>query len=248
MTPPVFLLPPADLSGVAAGDVLSVTGDEGRHGAAALRLRIGEPVELVDGLGRRVPAMVTEVNRDSFTVELAAPRDESEPRPAVIVAQALAKGDRADSAVEMMTEAGIDRIVPWSASRSIAVWKAERAERGLRRWNSVARAASKQARRARVPQVTSLHSTAMLAELVSEVDTALILHESADHTLATTALPLTGEVLLIVGPEGGISDDEIAQFVAAGATPVKLGDTVLRTSTAGVVATAIVMLRTGRWP
>lgn len=247
MTPPVFLIPAADLAKVQAGDRFPVTGEEGRHGAAALRLRSGESVALVDGDGRRVSATVADVTRDSFVVELATPHDEPPPTPSITVAQALAKGDRADSAVEMMTEAGVDRIIPWSAARSIAVWKGERAERGLRRWNAVVRAASKQARRARFPQVAPLHTTEDLAELVGGAASALVLHELAAQPLATVPLAAAGEVLLVVGPEGGISDNELERFLAAGATPVRLGDSVLRTSTAGVAAAAVVMTRTGRW-
>jgi len=147
----------------------------------------------------------------------------------------------------MMTEAGVDRIIPWSASRSIAVWKGERAERGLRRWNAVVRAASKQARRARFPQVAPLHNTDQLAELLGSAATALVLHESAEQPLSTVPLASIGELVLVVGPEGGISDDELDRFRTAGATPVRLGGSVLRTSTAGVVAAAVVMTRSGRW-
>lgn len=247
MTPPVFLIPAAELAEVPAGARFTVAGEEGRHGAAALRLRSGESVALVDGEGRRVPATVVDVTRDSFVVELATPHDEPPPTPSITVAQALAKGDRADTAVEMMTEAGVDRIIPWSASRSIAVWKGERAERGLRRWNAVVRAASKQARRARFPQVAPLHTTDRLIDLVAGAATALVLHESATQPLATVPVAATGEIVLVVGPEGGISDDELERFVAAGATPVRLGESVLRTSTAGVAAAAVVMTRTGRW-
>jgi 16S rRNA (uracil1498-N3)-methyltransferase len=247
MTPPVFLIPAAELAEVPAGTRFTVAGEEGRHGAAALRLRTGESVALVDGEGRRVPATVVDVTRDAFVVELATAHDEPPPTPSITVAQALAKGDRADAAVEMMTEAGVDRIIPWSASRSIAVWKGERAERGLRRWNAVVRAASKQARRARFPQVAPLHTTDRLAEVVAGAATALVLHESATQPLATVPVAATGEIVLVVGPEGGISDDELERFVAAGATPVRLGESVLRTSTAGVAAAAVVMTRTGRW-
>ncbi|MCH9719431.1 MAG: 16S rRNA (uracil(1498)-N(3))-methyltransferase [Actinomycetia bacterium] len=247
MTPPVFLIPATDLAKVQAGDRFPVTGEEGRHGAAALRLRSGESVVLVDGDGRRVPATVADVTRDSFVVELATPHDEPPPALSITAVQALAKGDRADSAVEMMTEAGVDRIIPWSASRSIAVWKGERAERGLRRWNAVVRAASKQARRARFPQVAPLHNTDQLAELLGSAATALVLHESAEQPLSTVPLASIGELVLVVGPEGGISDDELDRFRTAGATPVRLGGSVLRTSTAGVVAAAVVMTRSGRW-
>ncbi len=247
MSPPVFLLPPGSLGDAVTGTHVEVAGDEGKHGIRSLRLRVHESVELVDGEGRRVRGTVHEIEPAAFSVSIETVVDEDPLLPSLTVVQALAKGDRGESAVEMLTECGVDRIVPWSAERSISVWKADRRERGLRRWRSVAKAASKQARLARLPQVTELHSTSEVINLFGGDTQVLVLHEEAHDRLAATAIIEAKTLVLIVGPEGGLSGEEVSRFVEAGAHAVRLGDSVLRTSTAGVVAAAIVATRSGRW-
>lgn len=247
MSPPVFLLSPAYLQDAASGSSLIVGGDEGRHGAAAVRLAVGEPVEVVDGAGRRVSARVTAVHRDSFEVLVSRVQDEPVPPATITVVQALAKGDRGESAVEMLTECGVDRIIPWSARRSIAVWRGERQDKGLRRWRAVARAATKQSRRSRLPEIPALHSTAEVAQLLAGAGVSLVLHESAAARLAQVDPPGRGDSVLVVGPEGGIDDAEMRAFLAAGALAVRMGESVLRTSTAGVAAASVMMARSGRW-
>ncbi|WP_341351100.1 RsmE family RNA methyltransferase [Nocardioides convexus] len=147
----------------------------------------------------------------------------------------------------MLTEIGVARIVPWAAARSVAVWKGERAARSLAKWQATAREAAKQSRRAWHPEVVPLASTAEVTALVAEADVALVLHEDATEPLGALALPDDGEVLVVVGPEGGLTEDEVTGFVAAGAVAVRLGSEVLRTSTAGVAAVAAVLSRTARW-
>jgi 16S rRNA (uracil1498-N3)-methyltransferase len=247
MSPPVFLLEPELLAVVAPGGRVAVTGPEGHHGAAALRLRSGEPVELVDGAGRRVAGPVAEVGPNTFTVHVEWVTDEPRPDPEITVVQALAKGDRGESAVEMLTEVGADRIVPWAARRCVVQWRGPRADRGQRRWRAVATAAGKQSRRARHPAVEPLASTADVAQLLGVAGLALVLHESAQLRLTHVPTPPNGSVVLVVGPEGGIDDDELRRFEAAGAIAVRLGDSLLRTSTAGVAAASVVMARSGRW-
>lgn len=252
MTAPVFLVPPADLAAAAAGSRLSLTGAEGRHAATVRRLRPGEPVELVDGLGRRATGIVAAVSgRDRVDVDLAAVADEPAPDPSVTVVQALPKGDRGTLTVELLTEVGVDAIVPWSASRCVAAWRGDKAVSGVQRWTATAREAAKQARRARVPEVAGLARTADVAARVAAAvaagGVAMLLHESATMRVADLPLATADSVLLVVGPEGGLSDDEVASLTAAGAASVRLGPTVLRTSTAGAAATALVMAATGRW-
>jgi 16S rRNA (uracil1498-N3)-methyltransferase len=161
--------------------------------------------------------------------------------------QALPKGERGELAVEVLTEVGVDRIVPWAASRSVAVWKGERATRSRAKWQATAREAAKQSRRSWLPTVTPLASTSDLATLVAEADLALVLHEDATLPLGALEVPEAGRIVLVVGPEGGISPDELAVLGDAGAHVVRLGAEVLRTSTAGVVAVAAVLARTSRW-
>jgi 16S rRNA (uracil1498-N3)-methyltransferase len=247
MSPPVFLAERGLLSGASAGSTVALDGEEGRHGVAALRLAPGEPVEVVDGAGRRVSGEVAEVGRGRFTIAVTSVSDEERPQPRITVVQALAKGDRGESAVEMLTECGVDRIVPWGAHRSVAVWRGERADKGLRRWRAVARAAAKQSRRSYLPDIAGVHSSPAVADLLSQARLALVLHEAAAARLAQVEPPTGGETVLVVGPEGGIDDGELELFQAAGGLAVRLGGTVLRTSTAGVAAASVVMSRCGRW-
>lgn len=248
MTAPVFLLESGELDTASRGSVVEVGGDEGRHGGAVRRLRPGEVCHLVDGSGRRVTGSVCDSDRSGFRVEVLDICDEPERTPRLVVVQALAKGDRAEAAVEMLTECGVDVIVPWSAARSVSVWRGDKAQRGVGRWQAVGRAATKQSRRSRLPEILDLHDSRGVADLVAAADLALVLHEAADEPLVAGA-NLSGlrDIVVVVGPEGGITDEELALFRAAGARTVGLGPTVLRTSTAGVVAAGVVSAASGRW-
>src|SRR5690606_27658714 len=224
----------------AVGELVDLGGDEGRHAAVVRRIGPGEQIVLADGCGRAVRGEVTASSKRGLTVRVEAQLSEPEPHLQVTAVQALAKGDRGELAVEVMTEAGVHRIVPWSAHRSMVRWAGERAEKGLRRWRSTAREAAKQSRRLWVPQIDDGADTSQVSELIGTADRAFILHESATRPLADALADgdSPSRVLVVIGPEGGITDDELAEFTAAGAEPVWLGPTVLRTSTAGVVAIA----------
>ena len=171
---------------------------------------------------------------------------EDRPTPRVTVVQAIPKGERADLAVEVLTEIGVDRIVPWAAERSVGVWRGERATKALARWRATAREAGKQSRRAWLPEVTGQRSTSEVSALLGEVDLAVVLHESAAEPLAALSLEGVSSVAVVVGPEGGISDEELAAFADV-AHVVRMGETVLRTSTAGLAAVAALLARTPRW-
>jgi 16S rRNA (uracil1498-N3)-methyltransferase len=171
---------------------------------------------------------------------------EPEPAPRLVLVQALAKGDRGELAVELATELGVDEVVPWQAERCIVVWAGARGDKALSRWRSTAREAGKQSRRARHPVVAHWVTTEQLLDRVAGTPT-LLLHESASAPLATAPLPPSGDLLLVVGPEGGITDRELAALTAAGGVPVRLGASVVRTSTAGAAAVAVVSARTPRW-
>lgn len=245
MTLPQHLVP--SLDGVAAGDAVTVEGDEAHHAVVVRRLRVGEALLLTDGIGRVVTGEVSETTKRSFTVVARSVADLPEPSPRVSVVQALPKGERGELAVEVLTEVGVARIVPWAAARSVAVWKGERAAKSLAKWQATAREAAKQARRAWHPEVVALASTDEVAAMVGGVDVAVVLHEDATEPLGALALPPDGDLLVVVGPEGGLTDDEVARFVAAGAVAVRLGPEVLRTSTAGVAAVSALLSRTARW-
>ncbi|MFJ5232132.1 16S rRNA (uracil(1498)-N(3))-methyltransferase [Kitasatospora sp. NPDC088391] len=246
MTAPVFVV--EDLAGAAPGATVRLDGPEGRHAAAVKRLEPGEAVTLADGRGRGADGTVAAVHgKDALDVLVTAVREEPAPVPRITVVQALPKGDRGELAVETMTEAGVDAIVPWAASRCITQWKGERGAKALAKWRSTAREAGKQSRRLRFPEVHDLVTTRQLLPLLAAAEFAAVLHEEGARPLAGAELPAAGGIVLVVGPEGGVSPEEIAAFAEAGAAPHRLGSSVLRTSTAGVAATALLLGRTGRW-
>lgn len=245
MAAPVFFVDPGnepDTDGV-----VSVIGDEARHASQVVRMRTGERVDLVDGEGRRFEGTVRSASRDRLDVAVDRIVDESEPAPRVVVVQALAKGDRGEQAVAAMTEVGVDVIIPWSAEHSISRWSGERAQRGVDKWRATARASAKQARRSRVPDVLPLHSTADLDARLADAALIISLDESAREPLAGIDIPDSGDVVLVVGPEGGLSGAERERLAGLGARLARLGPTVLRTSTAGPVGAAVVLARTPRW-
>ncbi|MGV9317846.1 16S rRNA (uracil(1498)-N(3))-methyltransferase [Streptomyces sp. NPDC003660] len=247
MTAPVFVVEHFR----ADGTRYVLDGPEGRHAVSVKRLEPGEEVVLTDGAGRYALCRVTGTEgKDRLIVELPEVREEPEPRPRITVVQALPKGDRGELAVETMTETGVDRIVPWQASRCITQWKGERGLKALGKWRSTAREAGKQSRRVRFPEVADTATTKQVAALLARADFAAVLHSDFGHEsvpLATAELPSEGEIVLVVGPEGGVSRDELALFEEAGARACVLGPSVLRTSTAGTAATALLLGRTGRW-
>ncbi len=224
-----------------------LTGPEGRHAADVRRLAAGERVDLTDGAGLVAECVVSRAGRGQLELVVQARRVTPPPQPAVVVVQAIPKGERGQLAVELITEVGADAIVPWAAERCVVRWQGERGERALARWRSTAREAAKQARRSRIPDVTG---TAALAAVVSRTATArcaVMLDAEAATPLTEIPLPDAGDVLLIVGPEGGISPAEAAALAGAGAVPAHLGRAVMRTSTAGAVAAAVLLSRSGRW-
>jgi 16S rRNA (uracil1498-N3)-methyltransferase len=237
---------PLFLADELAGEELELTGAEGRHAATVRRVQVGEAVDVADGRGTRARCTVVSLGQDSVRLRVRERVVEPEPVPRLVLVQALAKGDRGELAVELATEVGVDEVVPWSAERCIVKWDGPRGEKSLGRWRSTARAAGKQSRRARHPVVCHWVSTEELVERVRRTPTFL-LHESATEPLASIALPEAGDLLLVVGPEGGITDRELAALTAVGAVPVRLGSSVLRTSTAGAAAVAVVSARTPRW-
>ncbi|GAB7183254.1 16S rRNA (uracil(1498)-N(3))-methyltransferase [Kitasatospora sp. Ki12] len=248
MTAPVFVVDTERIAAAEPGTVVRLDGPEGRHAAAVKRLEAGEAVTLADGLGLGVDGTVAGVHgKDAIDVAVTAVRREPLPAPRIVVVQALPKGDRGELAVETMTEVGVDVVIPWSASRCITQWKGERGAKALAKWRATAREAGKQSRRLRFPEVRDPMTTKQLAPVLAQAAFAAVLHEEGSEPLAHAALPADGDLVLVVGPEGGVSPEELAAFAQAGAAPYRLGPSVLRTSTAGVAAGALLLGRTGRW-
>jgi 16S rRNA (uracil1498-N3)-methyltransferase len=240
MSPPLFLV-----DALPAGETYRLDGPEGHHAATVARMRPGEALILADGRGGTAAAVVAATGRGILDVTVTGRGYAPPPRPRVAVVQGIAKGERGELAVQMLTEVGADEIVPWSAARSVVRW---RDERPWRRWQATAREAAKQSRRAWLPEVPAPATTSEVADRIGAASAAYVLHEAAEYPLSTVELPEAGTVLLlVVGPEGGVAPEELAAFEAAGAQAVRLGTQVLRTSTAGVAALAALSVRLGRW-
>ena len=222
-------------------------GPEGRHAATVRRMQVGEPIALSDGRGGRRLGVVAVVGRAELVLRCGPIERVPPPDLRFVVVQALAKGERGELAVELLTELGADEIVPWAAGRSVVVWRGERGTKALQRWRSTAREAGKQSRRPWLPPVRALATTEEVRARITAAAGAFVLHEDATTSLTAANLPTAGDVVLVVGPEGGVSDAELELFLAAGAQAVRLGQPILRTSTAGAAGVAALSVRTGRW-
>ena len=244
MTDPVFVHP--GVAAVTPGQQIVLDGEEARHAVVVKRIRVGERIVLTDGAGASVTGVVAVADKSTLTLDVDEARRTEPELPRVVVVQAIPKGDRGELAVEMLTEVGVDEIVPWAASRCVAVWKGDRAAKSLAKWRATARESAKQARRTWFPEITDVVGTEEVAKRLEKASVPVVLHEAASGPLADLPVPGRAEIVIVVGPEGGISDEELAAFAAVGAEPVRLGSSVLRTSTAGVAATAALLART-RW-
>ncbi len=243
-TAPVFLV-----DEVPSGDHAVLGGPEGRHAAAVRRMTAGEELVISDGRGAAAACVVESVQgKDSLTLRIDRRWTQPQPQPRIVLAQALIKGDRGELAVELATETGVDAIVPWRAARSIVKWDdGPRGAKALARWQSTAREAAKQSRRAWVPEVAQPVNTRQLADVVTKSAAAVVLDAGAPTGLGDLELPAEGDLVLVVGPEGGISESESETLRSAGAQVARLGSTVLRASTAAAVAIAALGVLTPRW-
>ncbi|MBK7723070.1 MAG: 16S rRNA (uracil(1498)-N(3))-methyltransferase [Austwickia sp.] len=250
MTAAQFRVSPAALTDARVGDLVVVEGPEAHHALRVRRVVPGEVVRLADGAGAGVRGLVEGTDGGALAVRVDAVLRDADPGPTLVLVQALAKGGRDELAIEAATELGVDEVVAWSAERSVVRWRADREAKSLEKWQRVVEAAAKQARRLSDPRVVGPWTTSRLAErmraTVAGGGSAYILDGQAQEPLAGRRPPASGEVLIVVGPEGGVSDLELATFVACGGTPVRLGAPVLRSSTAGPAALAVICAAT-RW-
>lgn len=255
-TPAAFLVDANALDGARAGDALTLDGEEGRHAAKAARLAVGEQLLLSDAPGRQARAEVTAAHKESLELRLLADPSPAAPRtPRLTLVQALATGGRDEQAVETATELGVDAVIPWIAGRSVSVWRGEKLRKGRARWESAVRAAVKQSRRPGIPTVEEpAAGRELTARLLARIDTGalvLVLHEQESTPLLSLAAELRGtqatEIVVVVGPEGGIAEQELEDLRALGARSVLLGPEVLRSSTAGPAALVVLSALLGRW-
>jgi 16S rRNA (uracil1498-N3)-methyltransferase len=246
VTHQLFLGDAAAVASATVGGTLVLEGDEGRHAATVVRVRPGERYLVADGAGRRALCEAEAVERTWVRGRVLEVTDEPAPQPRLVLVQALAKGDRDEQAIEAATELGVDEVVPWQAERSVVVWRGDRAAKSLAKWTAVVTRATKQSRRARVPLTSAAHDLAALVSRVQASALTVVLHEEAVEPLAGIELPQAGDVLVVVGPEGGISPRELEALTSAGGRPVRLGTTILRSSSAGPAALAVINAAT-RW-
>lgn len=246
MTAPVFLLDPADLPAPDTDRVV-LTGGEGHHAADVRRLRAGEPVHVTDGQGSRLRCTVLEAGRARLVLRVDDRQREQPAQPRLVVAQALVKHDAAERALATLTEVGVDEVLPWAAEHSVVAWEGDRVERGLRRWRAAVAQAAKQSRRAWVPVVGAPVGLTALVDRARRASLTVLLDQVDAVPAVDLVVPSAGEVLVVVGPEGGVAPAERAALVSAGAKVASLGPTVLRSATAGTVAAALLLSGTARW-
>ncbi|MCQ1953321.1 16S rRNA (uracil(1498)-N(3))-methyltransferase [Arthrobacter sp. zg-Y238] len=255
MTNPIFFGDPAQVAAAGPGDIFRLEGPEARHAVSVKRLEAGESVDVVDGAGRRLTGTVTETGASLLELRVADVLDEPVAPERFLLVQALAKGDRDEQAVEAATELGVDTVIPWQSDRSIVRWRAEKAAKGQAKWQALTFAAAKQSRRSRIPAVEPALDSRALPARLAELDLVLVLHEEADVPLANALRDLgrrapddaSASIAVVVGPEGGISPAELEALRGVGAVAVRLGPHVLRSSTAGPAALAVLNQLLGRW-
>ncbi len=234
-----------DLDDAKVGDIVSLTKAEARHAVTVSRLKVSETVSIGNGAGLVVSGVIITAEHTELSIEVMEADRTPRSTPAVFLAQALAKADRDELAVQVATELGIDGVIPWSAARSISRWQGAKVAKGRDRWAAIVREASKQSLRTWLPDVLDLVTTKQLATFASSTR-MLVLEPTASQTLAELEVD-DRDIVLVVGPEGGVADHELELLTAAGASAVRLGNEVLRTSTAGPAALAVLNVKLGRW-
>jgi len=229
------------------GSEVRLAGSEGKHAVTVRRMRVGEGVQLANGSGLRIIGEVSALEANALTLRVTASEQEEPASPALVLVQALAKGDRDELAIQAATELGASEVVPWQAERSVSRWEGPKIAKGVDRWQIIVAEAAKQALRAYTPLVAQPVSSKQLCSSVASYSRLLVLDPTAATALSEISLPTDGRLGIVVGPEGGISDGELAALESAGAVRVRLGSEILRTSTAGVAAVAVIQSKLGRW-
>lgn len=232
----------------AAGLAVTLGGSEGKHAVNVRRMRVGEGIQLSDGRGLRVRGTVSALGNNSLTVAIDSVIQETEPTVGLTIIQALAKGDRDELSIQAATELGCWAVIPWQADRSISKWEGPKIAKSVDRWQTIVAEAAKQSLRVFEPKVAQPISSKQLNASVGDFDLVLVLDPTAEYGLGGLEIsPAQKSVAIVVGPEGGISDSELSALEQAGAKRVHLGEPILRTSTAGVAAIAVIQAKLGLW-
>jgi 16S rRNA (uracil1498-N3)-methyltransferase len=242
---PLFISPiPSDTK---AGSKIMIAGAEAKHAMSVRRLQVGEAISVSDGQGNKARGKVSQLSKDYLELNVESVESIERPKPQLILVQALAKGDRDELAVQACTELGIQTVIPWQSERSVSIWKPEKQDKHRLRWQTIATEAAKQSLRPFIPEVEKALGTSELVERLKQFDLTLVLDPTSSTSL--TRVPLSGHqsIAIVVGPEGGISPEELRQFGSAGLSLVGLGSGILRTSTAGVAVVSYLQATLGNW-
>ncbi|MFY9305017.1 MAG: 16S rRNA (uracil(1498)-N(3))-methyltransferase [Rhodoluna sp.] len=231
----------------AVGSSFTLGGPEAKHAVSARRLTIGESIAISDGLGVKIRGTVTKVKKETLEMSIESIEQVLAPKSQLFLVQALAKGDRDELAIQACTELGLFGVIPWQADRSISIWKAEKKQKGQARWQTIVTEAAKQSLRAFIPRVDQVLDSQELISALEAFDQVLILDPEAEKSITEINPQAAGKVAIVVGPEGGISEQELESFKKAGFSSVRLGSGVLRTSTAGMAAVSYLQAKLGDW-
>jgi len=234
----LFFVSPEELN----HEQIRLTGVQAHHARSVLRVQKREMIRLADGVGHWIEGEVTEITKDSFTVQVAERGADKISKTKIAVAQALLKGDNQKAALDQLVQAGVDGILPWRAERSIG------AQDKSEKWHEVVIAAARQSRRSLIPKLIPMTNLNGLLFACENFDVVIALHESAINSLSSaTQISDAKNLLIIIGPEGGLSDFELDQFATGGIPLVKLGDSVIRADLAGVIAIGAIRVLTEEW-
>ena len=245
MVEPLFISPiPSDTK---AGSKIKIAGAEAKHAMSVRRLQVGEAISVSDGQGQKARGKVSELSKDFLELNVESVENIERPKPQLVLVQALAKGDRDEMAVQACTELGIQTVIPWQSERSVSIWKSEKQDKHRLRWQTIATEAAKQSLRPFIPEVEKVLGTAQLIDRLQSFDLKLVLDPTSSTALTSVSLIGHQSIAIVVGPEGGISPQELEQFRSAGLSLVGLGSGILRTSTAGVAVVSYLQATLGNW-
>ena len=229
---------------ISSGSTQELSGDEGHHAVKVMRLQIGEQIKIADNLGNWVSGAITEVGKKSLKINVSERGNAEHLKPELILVQAVTKSDRTKEMLELLTVAGADQIIPWQAQRCISKWKSDSTDK----WLTTIKESAKQARRVKLPVLSDAVTTNQLVKLFQAEDQIIVLHESAQSNISQfNFVENTKRIFIVIGPEGGISEEEIAQLTSAKAVVVRMGENVLRSAHAGFAALSGVQTLIGRW-
>jgi 16S rRNA (uracil1498-N3)-methyltransferase len=229
---------------ISTGQRQVLESDEAHHATKVLRLNIGEIIKISDGVGKWVSGPIVEIAKKELYISITERGEIQAAKPELVLVQAITKSDRNKEMLELAVEAGVDRIIPWQSERSISKWQSDSEEK----WQVGIKQSCKQARQTKLPNLMQVMSTAELVKTIGSGGYGIVFHEEASTKFSELTIPNSqSSVYLVIGPEGGISEQELLSFQNNGSKVVRLGDTVLRSAHAGFAALSAVQTKLGRW-